>query len=245
MHSLMILTSILLLCLAENANAVLINSEEANDIALEVTRLFRASRAVIANNQVLINDISKGVKGLTPDMVIDDTKNLLGGNFKLADKSTFKGRAQQAMLDAIQETMKKAQSLINQKGKGFKGFIPAVYGKQVAEKFNRIMAGKAFIKLTAPKNYLRNRAQSPDEWENNIIENKFKKAGYEKDSPFIESVVNNGRPAFRILIPEYYSHSCLLCHGEPQGDLDITGAKKEGAKLGDLGGAISFLINYY
>ena len=52
----------------------------------------------------------------------------------------------------------------------------------------------------------------------------------------------NGRRAYRVLIPEYYETSCLACHGEPKGSEDITGGKKEGAKLGDLGGAISAAI---
>ncbi len=237
-----VLTGILLigLCSAGNARAAL-SADEKKDIELEVTKLYRAARAVIAKNQALINDAEKGDKGLTPDKVIGDAKAGLG-EFKLADKASFKGQAQQAMLDAIQETMKNAQALINQKGKGFKGFIPAVFGKQVADSFNKIIAGKAFIKLTAPKEYVRNRANRPDEWENNVIEQQFKKAGYEKDKPFIEAAPHNGKPALRLLIPEYYGEPCLACHGEPKGEKDITGAKKEGAKLGDLGGAISFAI---
>jgi hypothetical protein len=242
-YCLRVLTGVLLIGLwsAGNAGAAL-STEEKKDVELEVTKLYRAARAVIAKNQVLINDAEKGDKGLTPDKVLGDARTALGGDFKIADKSTFKGQAQQAMLDAIQETMKNAQALINQKGKGFKGFIPAVFGKQVADSFNKIIAGKAFIKLTAPKEYVRNRANRPDEWENNVIENQFKKAGYEKDKPFIEAAPHNGKPALRLLIPEYYGEPCLACHGEPKGEKDITGAKKEGAKLGDLGGAISFAI---
>jgi hypothetical protein len=36
--------------------------------------------------------------------------------------------------------------------------------------------------------------------------------------------------------------SCLSCHGEPRGDRDITGGKKEGQKEGDLAGALSWTI---
>ena len=50
------------------------------------------------------------------------------------------------------------------------------------------------------------------------------------------------RDAFRLLIPEYYGKSCLGCHGEPKGERDITGGKKEGGRLGELGGAISVSI---
>jgi two-component system sensor histidine kinase BarA len=30
-----------------------------------------------------------------------------------------------------------------------------------------------------------------------------------------------------------------MCHGEPRGDQDVSAYRKEGMKLGDLGGAIS------
>ena len=45
-----------------------------------------------------------------------------------------------------------------------------------------------------------------------------------------------------MLVPEYYGAACLSCHGEPKGEIDITGYPKEGAKLGDLGGVISIAI---
>lgn len=242
-----ILIGVFMICLLSAGNAIAaLTVEEKKEIELEVTKLFRGARGVIAKSQALINDPEKGDKGLTSEKVIGDAKAAFkesaGKEFQLADKSTFKGQAQAAMLDAIQEVMKNAQPLLNQKGKAFKGFIPAVFGKQVADSFNKLMSGKAFIKLTAPKDYVRNRANRPDEWENNVIETQFKKPGYEKDKPFIEAAAHNGRPALRLLIPEYYVEACLACHGEPKGEKDITGAKKEGAKLGDLGGAISFAV---
>ena len=51
-----------------------------------------------------------------------------------------------------------------------------------------------------------------------------------------------GRNAFRLILPEYYKQSCLSCHGGPKGERDITGGKKEGGKLGELGGAISVTL---
>ena len=45
-----------------------------------------------------------------------------------------------------------------------------------------------------------------------------------------------------MLIPEYYSPSCLTCHGQPKGEIDVSGYPKEGAAEGDLGGAISITL---
>lgn len=236
-----VFVSVMLVGLFTAGSALALSEEEKKDIGIEVTKLYRAARAINAKSQALINDPEKGDKGLTPDKMVNDVKAAVS-DFKMADKSTLKGQAQVAMLDAIQETMKNAQPLINQKGKAFKGFIPAVFGKQVADSFTKTMAGKAFIKLTAPKEYVRNRANRPDEWESKVIETQFKKAGYDKDKPVIEVAPHNGRSALRLIIPEYYGEACMSCHGEPKGEVDITGSKKEGAKLGDLGGAISFAI---
>ena len=43
-------------------------------------------------------------------------------------------------------------------------------------------------------------------------------------------------------MPEYYTAGCLSCHGEPKGEMDITGYPKEGGKLDDLGGVISVTL---
>lgn len=241
------LTAIVLSAFLASGDALAAMSlEEKQDIGFETTKIYRAARAVIAKSQKLINDPEIGDKGLTPEKVVEETKvnyKAAGGtDLKMADKSTFKGQAQQAMLDAVKEVMASSQSLINQKGKGFKGLIPAIFGRQVADSFNKNIAGKAFIKLTAPKDYVRNRANRPDPWEDNVIEKSFKAPGYEKDKSFAEIADHNGKKAFRLILPEYYGEACLACHGDPKGEKDITGNKKEGAKLGDLGGAISFAL---
>jgi len=215
-------------------------------LALDTATLFRAARKVVSVNQGLINDASKGDKGLSGDAVVEMAKKnyeaATGGALEEHAADTLEGQAQQAMFDAIHEVMDAAQPLINEEGKGFKGFLPAVFAGQLATSFSSNMAGKMFIKLTAPKKYVRNRRNRPDKWEHNIIEKKFKSAGWEKGKPFYEQGKRKGKKGFRLILPEYYGASCLKCHGEPKGSLDVTGGKKEGGKLGELGGAISVVI---
>ena len=213
-------------------------------IGTEVTTIYRAARGVVAKSQKLINDASKGDKGLSADVVIAKTKEnykkATGNDFKMGEG--LKGQTQKALLDAITSVMNDAQVLINEKGKGLKGFLPAIFAKQIGDGFNKNMNGKAYIKLTAPKNYVRNRANRPDKWEANVIETMFKDPGYKKNKVFTENAKHKGKDAFRLILPEYYKKACLNCHGEPKGAKDITGGKKEGGKLGELGGAISFVI---
>ena len=52
-------------------------------------------------------------------------------------------------------------------------------------------------------------------------------------APFFSEAIEDGPSATK---------ACLKCHGEPKGAKDITGGKKEGGKLGELGGAISFVL---
>lgn len=214
------------------------------DTALALATYFRSARAVISKNQANINDASKGDKGLSASAVVAEADK----NYKAAagqDVSAASGQKAallKALQGAVSETMNEAQDLINEKGVGFKGFLPAVFAGQVASKFSSSQGGVAEIKLTAPKDYVRNRANRPDKWEEGVIEGKFKSGSHEKGKHISETTQKKGKDAFRLILPEYYGESCLSCHGDPKGELDITGGKKEGGKLGELGGAISVVI---
>lgn len=212
------------------------------ELASELTILLRSARLVISDNQALINDAEKGDKGLAPDKVLatakENYKKATGKALPAPVAGSLEERSQKAMLDSINEVMAKNQALINEKGKAYKGFLPAVFARQTAESFTAKMKGEITVKLTAPKELIRNRTNKPDEWEHSVFVQKLRKADYVKGKPYFETVGTN----FRYMIPEYYGATCLQCHGEPKGERDISGGLKEGAKLGDLGGALSLTI---
>jgi hypothetical protein len=217
-------------------------AEPKEQLAEELTTLYRAARKVISDNQGHINNAEIGDKGLSSNNVLKITKknytSAVGSDLDMSQNTESK----QAMLDAIAKVMDENQSLINEKGKSLKGFLPAVFAREVATQFSTNMQGKMSIKLTAPKKYVRNRRNRPDKWEHNIIEKKFSNPDYPKGKSFSEKAAVKGKNSFRYILPEYYGKSCLSCHGEPKGEKDITGGKKEGGKLGELGGAISLVI---
>ena len=214
--------------------------------ATYLATMLRSARAVISKNQKLINDASKGDKGLTGDAVLAMAKE----NFKKAakvdvdsfDPASMAGQLLAAEMEAIKDVMDAAQDQINKKGVGLKGFLPAIFAKAVADRFRKKKGDIADIKLTAPKNYVRNRANRPDSWEHNIIENQFKSGSHPKGQPVSGIAKKKGKTAFRLILPEYYKQSCLACHGRPKGERDMTGGKKEGGTLGELGGAISVTL---
>lgn len=210
------------------------------ELANNLATLFRSARGVISKNQGHINDPNIGDKGLSAAKVVAEAK----ANFKTSTgKDLDKNHPLlKAELEAIGDVMNEAQDLINEEGKGFKGFLPAVFAAQVASSFTKKMDGQAKLKLTAPKKYVRNRKNRPDKWEHKVIEEVFLSSSHKKGTTVSEVTEVKGKKAFRFILPEYYKESCLKCHGGPKGSLDITGAKKEGGILGELGGAISVIL---
>jgi len=216
------------------------------DTALSLAEFLRGARTVISANQDRINDPALGDKGLTGDVVVEQAAQAMakatGADPRTVDPKTEKGRLLAGMAQAVKEVMDANQPLINQKGTGFKGFVPAVFGRLVTEQFRRHQSGRAEIKVTAPPELVRNRKASPDAFETDVIRSKFQSPGWAKDAIYSQATTVGGRPATRVLVPEYYGAGCLSCHGSPKGQIDITGYPKEGASLGDLGGVISITV---
>ena len=97
----------------------------------------------------------------------------------------------------------------------------------------------AAIKVTAPREIVRNRKALPDPFESMVIRDHLLSPQWSKGKIFAALDKSAERPAYRVLVPEYYNAGCLRCHGHPKDELDITGYPKEGRKLGELGGVIS------
>lgn len=220
-------------------------SEADKLLTIRLSEILQAARSVISDNQDLINDASKGDKGLTGNVVVRKALENYRKNHSdpLAESADSRaGRLLRVELDAIVEVMEQNQATINRQGMGFKGLIPAVFGRLVSEVFSRRAAGEAVMKVTAPPELVRNRKARPDAWEEEIIRDKFRSADWPKGAPYFGTVTSDGRTTFGMLQPEYYAASCLTCHGSPKGSLDVTGYPREGAKENDLGGVISIRL---
>lgn len=237
---------VLLGMLAAGLSPILAATQDDVDTALSVAEFLRGARTVISANQGRLNDPALGDKGLTGDAVVEAAAQAMlkatGNDPREVDPGTEKGRLLAAMALAVKEVMDSNQRLINQKGTGFKGFVPAVFARLVTEQFRRDQSGRAEIKVTAPPELVRNRKASPDAFETDVIRAKFQSPGWAKGAFYSEATTVDGRPATRVLVPEYYGADCLVCHGMPKGEIDITGYPKEGASLGDLGGVVSVTL---
>ncbi len=214
--------------------------------AKSLATMLRAGRTVISRNQDKINDPKLGDKGLDGKTVLAEAVKIYmetAGVDPLAiDANSRHGKLLRMEMDAIAEVMDGHQQTINRPGVGFKGFIPAVFGRQVSESFGRRAVGVADMKVTAPPKLVRNQRARADDWEAAVIETKLMSAAWPKDQIYSEVAKSKGKDAYRTAMPEYYGATCLSCHGSPAGEIDVTGFPKEGANTGDLGGVISITL---
>ncbi len=216
------------------------------EVALNLANLLRSARAVIGAHQDLINDPSGADKGLTSDVVLEQTiaqfQSLNGFDPRTVEPDSRMGRLFQAQIAAIREVVDEHQGTINRPDIGFKGFVPAVFARLVNERFAAKVGDRAQIKVTAPLELVRNRGARPDAWETEHIEAELLDPAWPTGEVFTAVTEQDGREAFRMLVPEYYTEGCLSCHGEPKGEIDITGYPMEGGQLNDLGGVVSIML---
>ncbi|MER8764504.1 DUF3365 domain-containing protein [Mesorhizobium sp. M0768] len=210
-----------------------------------LAELLRAGRRIISNYQTLINDPALGDKHLdgeriTREAIAEYSKHT--GNDPLSGELTERDRRLlEVQIEAMREVVDEQQDNINRAGIAFKGFVPAVFARLMNDKFSAKAGNEARVRVTAPEQLVRNRKSLPDAWEAQIIEKVLVDPQRAKGA-YTDVTEADGRPAFRMLLPEYYTGSCLSCHGEPKGEIDVTGYPKEGGKAGDLGGAISIVL---
>jgi Protein of unknown function (DUF3365) len=217
-----------------------ISQRETEQAAELLTTFFNAGRVVIDQNQPLINDPQKGEKGFSSDiferLVLAEFFHQTHIDLKISPPTLPASTNDLLMrlLQASKEVVADAQFVINQRGIGYKNFIPATFGSQAARKFSA--RSKVTIKQTTLNP--RNLKNTPDAYEERVLAKLSRQPG--SSQPIIEWI--DGGKALRALTPIYFSEDCLACHGNPKGILDISGYPREGAQAGELAGAISIQI---
>lgn len=214
--------------------------EASERTAHYLTTLLNAGRLIVERHQPLINDPQKGDKGFTPDFfereVVDEFSRQTSIDLK-HPPAQFPALAKEllpTLLESSKQVVADAQLVINQRGIGYKNFVPATFGSQAARKFSN----RSQVKMKQTTLNPRNLKNTPDAYEEEVLKRLERQSA--TNSPVAEWV--DGGKTLRVLTPIYYSQDCLVCHGSPQGILDISGYPREGAKEGDLAGAISIQI---
>lgn len=165
-----------------------------------------------------------------------------------ASWSTYAQRAQ-----AEREMLEKSQILARQMGAtwdfvdinqeridtdsdgsyNFKGIYCAIAGKGIGKLFSH---GTDYV-IRYVKVDPRQKSAAPDEFEQMAFDSFDKGA-----SEFYSITRYDDGDVFRYVMPLKITESCLACHGEPAGEIDVTGYPKEGAQIGEIGGAISIVM---
>jgi len=219
----------------------------ADNDAIETGRLLAilldSGRVTIAGVQALVNDPEKGDKGFTPDVLeqrmIAKFKERSGVDLTKLQSQKIPAQAKQ-LLPMLVESSKKVvatyPTIINKQGLGFKNFIPATFGTQAAAIFTARTG--VYLKQTTSDEILRNPKNKADDFEAMIFR-KFAEPSYPRQGDKVIGETVEGGKVARVMLPLYYGSKCLVCHGGPKDERDISGYLKEGKNEGDLGGAIS------
>lgn len=221
----------------------------AGDDVVETGRLLAilldAGRGALAANQPLINDASKGDKGFTPDVFAQQLAekfkartNVDLGNLKGSGVPKLAKKLLPELVEAAKQTVANNQDKINKPGVAYKGFTPAHFGTQTSTLFSD--KSGIYMKQTTTDQLLRNPKNKADDFESGMMK-KFGDSTYPRQGDKIASETAGG--SVRVMLPLFYGKGCLGCHGGPKGEMDVSGYKKEGAKEGDLGGAISVKLS--
>ena len=202
--------------------------------------LFNAGRVVVERHQSLINDPRVGDKEFTPavfeQLVLDEFLHQTHIDLKAAPPSLPSPTKDLLvlLLHASKEVVAEAQFVINQRGIGYKNFIPATFGSQAARRFSN----RSHVTMKQTTLNPRNLKNTPDAYEETMLKQLAKKPA--STVPLVEWL--DGGRLLRTMLPIYYAEDCLTCHGNPKGILDISGYPREGAQVGELAGAISIQI---
>jgi Protein of unknown function (DUF3365) len=218
---------------------------EAEETARLLAKVLQAGRLVIERNQPLIDDPHRGDKGFTPEVfeqqLREEFRTRTGIDLAvLANKPAavaippLTRELLLALIEASKDVVRDAQVVINQRGIGYKNFIPATYGSQAAARFSK----RSPVQLKQTAIQPRNPKNEPDEYEASVLRWL---SGRPNSEAYVSELTESGK-TLRVMMPIYYMQACLACHGEPKGEWDISGYPKEGAREGDLAGAISVRI---
>ncbi|HYF91591.1 MAG TPA: ATP-binding protein [Symbiobacteriaceae bacterium] len=117
----------------------------------------------------------------------------------------------------------------------FKGLNPAAVGRGVGTIFHEITG----FQVKQTRFQVRRPENAPDDFDREALSRFSENPAL---SEYYRPVEKAGTPVFRYAIPLRTERECLVCHGQPVGELDIAGYPKEGLAEGDLAGAISVTL---
>lgn len=149
-----------------------------------------------------------------------------------------KGEVLAQQMDAMWEFMASNQDRLEQISYTEDGIYQGLHCAIVGRSIGLLFTSQSEYETRFVNFDPRNAADAPDEFEAAAL-NAFKEEGL---AEYYEVTEYEGEEVFRYLAPMTIEENCLDCHGEPKGEIDVTGFPKEGWSIGDNGGAISIIM---
>ncbi len=144
-------------------------------------------------------------------------------------------------MKAMKNYLQRKQDQINTDSMGeyeFKGVHPDAAVREISQ----ILQSTPYFTIRQVSLAPRNEKNLPDKFETAKLKEFDENPGLLE--LYGEGSVE-GHKVFRYIIPLRIDATCLPCHGARKGEIDITGRKKEGYRIGDLIGGISVIIQSY
>jgi general secretion pathway protein A len=221
-----------------------LDQDQAREAARLLAILLDTGRVVLARYQDEINDPERAAKAFGPQIfeadVVDEFARRSGG-LDLRDPARLPSPSRTrellvALLQTGTEVVRDRKAVIDQPFLGYKNLIPATWGTWTAAKFSL----RTGVRLKQTALDFRNPANAPDALEREIL-TQFAAPSYPRSDLPVSMIERDGS-ALRLLLPLFHHQECLTCHGQPKGEIDISGYRKEGHVEGDSAGAISVSI---
>lgn len=149
-----------------------------------------------------------------------------------------KGAVLAQQMDAVWEFMASNQDRFEQISYTDQGVYQGLHCAIVGRSIGALFTSQSTYTTRFVNFNPRNDADEPDEFDTAAL-NAFKSG---EATEYYDITQYEGKEVFRYLAPMRIEKNCLDCHGEPAGEIDVTGYAKEGWKIGDVGGAISIVM---
>ena len=138
-----------------------------------------------------------------------------------------------AVWNYVDENQPATNAYVQEYGDLARGLVCVTAVKSIARDFSRDNEGEIHVVALSP----RNKEDAPDDFEQQALE------AFAADSTLAEyagvGTDENGESTYYYLRPRRITASCLACHGDPAGEADPLGYKKEGYSIGTVKGAVS------